>query len=277
MTATETLRKTELFSDLREPLLVGLSEKAVERRLARGEILFVMGEKAKGLYVIAAGSLRAYRTGNDGREQTIQQAWQSLDPGGEAVVVGLMRHGATVTLDAGPFVDEKRIRGCYLGSSVLSRDVPALVDLYLAGELMLDDIISHRIGLSGHHARNQAVCLKQAPVRVIYEPALNLMPGFQKMAAFCRRESADVKALYPLCAVLKRGFGSPTISCFGHCARVLRTKALSQAYRAITLDEIRNINTNDQTHDKDNRHCYCIHLTCLLSSRSSSAEKMRQE
>jgi Zn-dependent alcohol dehydrogenase len=25
--------------------------------------------------------------------------------------------------------------------------VPALVDLYLAGELMLDDIISHRIGL----------------------------------------------------------------------------------------------------------------------------------
>ena len=82
-----------------------------------------------------------------GREQTIQQAWKSLDLGGEAVVVGLMRHGATVTLDAGPFVDEKRIRGCYLGSSVLSRDVPALVDLYLAGELMLDDIISHRIGL----------------------------------------------------------------------------------------------------------------------------------
>src|SRR5262249_21654599 len=71
MTATETLRKTELFCDLREPLLVGLSEKAVERRLARGEILFVMGEKAKGLYVIAAGTLRAYRTGNDGREQTI--------------------------------------------------------------------------------------------------------------------------------------------------------------------------------------------------------------
>src|SRR5262249_52885818 len=73
--------------------------------------------------------------------------------------------------------------------------------------------ISHRIALSRHHARNQAVCLKQAPVRVIYKPALNLMPGFQKMAAFCRRESADVKALYPFCAVLKRGFGSPTTSC----------------------------------------------------------------
>lgn len=83
-----------------------------------------------------------------GREQTIRQAWDSLDLGGEAVVVGLMRHGATVTLDAGPLVDEKRIRGCYLGSSVLTRDVPALVSLYLSGDLLLDDIISHRISLT---------------------------------------------------------------------------------------------------------------------------------
>jgi S-(hydroxymethyl)glutathione dehydrogenase/alcohol dehydrogenase len=84
-----------------------------------------------------------------GAERTIRQAWDCLDLGGEAVVVGLMRHGATVTLDAGPLVDEKRIRGCYLGSSVLARDVPALADLYLSGELLLDDIISHRIGLDG--------------------------------------------------------------------------------------------------------------------------------
>jgi S-(hydroxymethyl)glutathione dehydrogenase / alcohol dehydrogenase len=82
-----------------------------------------------------------------GREETMQQAWGSLDLGGIAVVVGLMRHGASVTLDAGPFVDEKQIRGCYFGSSVLRRDVPKLVDLYRAGELLLDDIISYRIGL----------------------------------------------------------------------------------------------------------------------------------
>ena len=29
-----------------------------------------------------------------GREQTVQQAWSSLDVGSEAVVVGLMPHGA---------------------------------------------------------------------------------------------------------------------------------------------------------------------------------------
>src|SRR5215469_14232482 len=78
--------------------------------------------------------------------------------------------------------------------------------------------ISYRVALSGHHARNQPVRLNQAPVRIIDKPALNLMPSFQKVAAFRRSESADVKPLHPFRAVLERGFGSPAISCFGHCA-----------------------------------------------------------
>jgi S-(hydroxymethyl)glutathione dehydrogenase / alcohol dehydrogenase len=82
-----------------------------------------------------------------GRELTIQQAWNSLDVGGEVVVVGLMNHGATLTLAADPLVNEQRIRGCYFGSAQLSRDVPALVERYLAGQLRLDEIISSRIGL----------------------------------------------------------------------------------------------------------------------------------
>jgi S-(hydroxymethyl)glutathione dehydrogenase / alcohol dehydrogenase len=82
-----------------------------------------------------------------GREETVQQAWNCLDVGGEAVIVGLMKHGATLTLDADPFVNEQRIRGCYFGSSHLMRDVPALVERYLGGELLLDELISRRIGL----------------------------------------------------------------------------------------------------------------------------------
>ena len=82
-----------------------------------------------------------------GREQTVQQAWSSLDVGGEAVVVGLMPHQATVTLSAGPFVNEQVIRGCYFGSADLRRDVPALVGDYLSGNLLLDELITRRIGL----------------------------------------------------------------------------------------------------------------------------------
>jgi S-(hydroxymethyl)glutathione dehydrogenase/alcohol dehydrogenase len=84
-----------------------------------------------------------------GREEVMHQAWRSLDVGGELVLVGLLRHGATLTLPADPFVNEQRIRGCYYGSSNAARDIPALVERYLAGEILLDEIISQRIALDG--------------------------------------------------------------------------------------------------------------------------------
>jgi S-(hydroxymethyl)glutathione dehydrogenase/alcohol dehydrogenase len=64
-------------------------------------------------------------------------------------LVGLMKNGATITLDAGPFVNEQSIKGCYFGSANLRKDVPALVKSYLNGELFLDELISERIGLEG--------------------------------------------------------------------------------------------------------------------------------
>ncbi|HEX4947498.1 MAG TPA: Crp/Fnr family transcriptional regulator [Blastocatellia bacterium] len=65
------LRRTILFGALSDAELAALAERAVERRLARGEVLFVAGDEAAGLFVIAEGSLRAYREGLDGREQVI--------------------------------------------------------------------------------------------------------------------------------------------------------------------------------------------------------------
>jgi len=59
-----------------------------------------------------------------------------------------MPQGATVTLSAGRFIKEQVIRGCYFGSAHLQRDVPALVGHYLAGDLLLDELITRRIGLA---------------------------------------------------------------------------------------------------------------------------------
>ena len=39
------LKRTRLFGELEEPDIRALAERAVERRLARDEILFVAGEK----------------------------------------------------------------------------------------------------------------------------------------------------------------------------------------------------------------------------------------
>lgn len=65
------LRRTMLFGELGETELKALAERAVERRLARGEVLFMAGDEAAGLFVIVEGALRAYREGLDGREQVI--------------------------------------------------------------------------------------------------------------------------------------------------------------------------------------------------------------
>ena len=65
------LRRTVLFGELNEIELLALAERAIERRLKRDEILFVAGDEAAGLFVIAAGALRAFREGVDGREQVI--------------------------------------------------------------------------------------------------------------------------------------------------------------------------------------------------------------
>jgi S-(hydroxymethyl)glutathione dehydrogenase / alcohol dehydrogenase len=82
-----------------------------------------------------------------GREEAVQQAWSSLDMGGEVVVVGLMPQQAMVTISGRRFINEQVIRGCFFGSAQLQRDVPALVDDYLAGNLLLDELITRRIGL----------------------------------------------------------------------------------------------------------------------------------
>ncbi len=65
------LKKTEMFGSLTPVELRAVSAICTERRLKKGEILFVAGEAARGLYVIVKGSLRAYRTNEEGREQTI--------------------------------------------------------------------------------------------------------------------------------------------------------------------------------------------------------------
>lgn len=65
------LKQTELFRDLDDEVLRELADHAIEKRLDRDEILFLIGEEAAGLFVIAEGSVRAFRTAPDGREQVI--------------------------------------------------------------------------------------------------------------------------------------------------------------------------------------------------------------
>jgi CRP-like cAMP-binding protein len=67
----KVLGKTPLFASLDAPVLELLASRIVERTLKPNGILFIAGDPADGLYVIAEGSVRAFRSGADGREQVI--------------------------------------------------------------------------------------------------------------------------------------------------------------------------------------------------------------
>ena len=80
---------------------------------------------------------------------TTEQSIEALGMGGAAVVVGLPPSGSRASFD--PLVlaeGDRRILGSNYGSSVPHRDIPELVDLYLAGELDLDSMVSARRPLS---------------------------------------------------------------------------------------------------------------------------------
>lgn len=71
MDKAAALKRTVLFGNLQPQELTELGALARKRELAQGEMLFLAGEKAAGLFVIASGQIRAFRVNTQGREQTI--------------------------------------------------------------------------------------------------------------------------------------------------------------------------------------------------------------
>ncbi len=83
-----------------------------------------------------------------GREETIREAWDAVRAGGTAVVVGLPPKGSKLTIDTWGFINEKTLKGCFLGSARIDEDIPRILDLQAAGDLRLDELVSHRLPLA---------------------------------------------------------------------------------------------------------------------------------
>src|SRR6185312_13464912 len=65
------LQDTVLFGTLPTKVLTGIAQRAIELHLARGEMLFLSGEPARGLFVVISGKIRAFQQNEDGREQVM--------------------------------------------------------------------------------------------------------------------------------------------------------------------------------------------------------------
>jgi Zn-dependent alcohol dehydrogenase len=83
-----------------------------------------------------------------GSPDAVVQALGMVRRAGTVVVVGMPRVGAVAPLPMGPFVyDGKKVIGSNMGSTRLRVDIPRLVELYQAGRLKLDELITARYPL----------------------------------------------------------------------------------------------------------------------------------
>ena len=79
---------------------------------------------------------------------TIEAVPELLRAGGVGVLVGLTAADVRASFDVYAFVDSgKALVGSAYGSAVPALDFPRIAELYLAGKLPLDRLVSHRIGL----------------------------------------------------------------------------------------------------------------------------------
>jgi Zn-dependent alcohol dehydrogenase len=83
-----------------------------------------------------------------GRPEAMLAAFLSTRKRGAAVLIGIPRPDAVVSLPAGTVVRmERRVLGSIYGSSRPERDFPRTLALYRSGRLPLDRLVSHRLPL----------------------------------------------------------------------------------------------------------------------------------
>jgi S-(hydroxymethyl)glutathione dehydrogenase/alcohol dehydrogenase len=76
-----------------------------------------------------------------------EQALDCVNPAwGQAVVVGAMREGSQITTLPGKLMFGRQWTGSFMGGAK-RKDVARYVDMYVSGELKLDDVISHTLKL----------------------------------------------------------------------------------------------------------------------------------
>jgi alcohol dehydrogenase len=105
-------------------------------------------EESAELVRSASGGGVDYAIEATGRTEAGLAAFLSTRPRGAAVLIGITRADAVLTLPAGQIArTERRVLGSLYGSARPERDFPALVDLYRRGRLPLDRLISTRLPL----------------------------------------------------------------------------------------------------------------------------------
>lgn len=83
-----------------------------------------------------------------GHPAVIRQAIDVLDWGGTCTILGVPARDAEASFVVSNLYNDKAILGCRYGSARPHHDIPMLVDLYLAGRLKLDELVTRTYPLA---------------------------------------------------------------------------------------------------------------------------------
>ena len=96
---------------------------------------------------ITRGEMADYAFEVIGNLEAINQALHTTRRGGVTVVVGVTPTGAQLTIDPDFLHQDRALLGCTYGSCYPRADMPKFVDLYMAGKLKLDELITRTFRL----------------------------------------------------------------------------------------------------------------------------------
>lgn len=84
-----------------------------------------------------------------GSAATATSALEMLAIGGTATIVGLQPAGRTFPVQGRLLLDDRKLQGSYMGGQNFRVAMPKYVELYLTGQLLLEEMVSSRIDLHG--------------------------------------------------------------------------------------------------------------------------------
>ncbi|MCB0996311.1 MAG: Zn-dependent alcohol dehydrogenase [Acidimicrobiales bacterium] len=83
-----------------------------------------------------------------GNVNLMRQAVDMVGPGGQTIILGVAPMDHEVSFQPTTIYQDKSIMGCRYGSTRPAADIPALIDLYLDGRLLLDELVTTTYDLS---------------------------------------------------------------------------------------------------------------------------------
>jgi alcohol dehydrogenase len=107
----------------------------------------ITGDLTAGIKMVTGGGVD-YAIETVGSEKVLQQAYAATRRGGTTVTTGLPHPEKMLSISAVSLVAEERtLKGSYMGSAVPARDIPRYIELFKAGALPVDKLLTHKLTL----------------------------------------------------------------------------------------------------------------------------------